>query len=64
MAGEFDDASDNIDEVIDIVEQSRSETGFRVLITGRAAVGQDFEELAQDGLARGEAFGVPIASPS
>ena len=61
MAGEFDDASDNIDEVIDIVEQSRSETGFRVLITGRAAVGQDFEELAQDGLARGEAFGVPIA---
>ena len=34
MAGEFDDASDNIPEVIDIVEQARNETGFRVLITG------------------------------
>ena len=61
MAGEFDDASDNIPKVIDIVEQSRNETGFRVLVTGQAAVGQDFEEIAQDGLAKGEAFGVPIA---
>ena len=61
MAGEFDDATDHIGEVIDIVEQSRNETGFRVLITGQAAVGQDFEEVAQDGLAKGEAFGVPIA---
>ena len=61
MAGEFDDATDNIGKVIDIVEQSRNEAGFRVLITGQATVGQDFEEVAQDGLAKGEAFGVPIA---
>ena len=61
MAGEFDDASDNIGEVIDIVDQSRNETGFRVLITGQAAVGQDFEEVAQDGLEKGEIFGIPIA---
>ena len=61
MAGEFDDASDNIGEIIEIVEQSRNETGFTVLVTGQATVGQDFEKLAQDGLAKGEAFGVPIA---
>ena len=61
MAGEFDDASDNIGEVIEIVEQSRNETAFTVLVTGQAAVGQDFEEVAKDGLAKGEAFGVPIA---
>ena len=61
MAGEFDDATDNIGEVIDIVEQAREEPGFRVLITGQATVSQDFEEVAQDGLAKGEAFGVPIA---
>ena len=61
MAGEFDDASDNIGKIVDIVEQSRTGTGFRVLITGQAAVGQDFEEVAQDGLAKGEMFGVPIA---
>ena len=61
MAGGFDDASDNIGKVKDIVEQSRSEAGFRVLIAGQATVGKDFEELADDGLERGEAFGVPIA---
>ena len=60
MAGEFDDASDHIGEVIDIAKQSRNET-FRVLVTGQATVGQDFEKVAQDGLAKGEAFGVPIA---
>ena len=61
MAGEFEDATDNIGEVINIVEQSRNETGFRVLITGQAAVSQDFEEVATDGLKKGEIFGVPIA---
>ena len=61
MAGEFDDATDNIDKVIDVVEQSRNETGFRVLITGQATVGQDFEELAQEGLFWGEVFGGSIA---
>ncbi len=61
MAGEFDDASDHIGEIVDIVKQARDETGFRVLVTGQAAVGQDFEKVAQDGLAKGEAFGVPIA---
>ena len=35
--------------------------GFKVLITGQATISQDFEDLAQDGLAKGEAFGVPIA---
>ena len=61
MAGEFDDATDNISSVISVVEQAREEPGFRVLITGQATVSQDFEEVAQAGLAKGEAFGVPIA---
>ena len=61
MAGEFDDATDNIGSVISVVDQAREEPGFRVLITGQATVSQDFEEVAQEGLARGEIFGVPIA---
>ena len=61
MAGEFDDATDNIGSVIEVVDQAREEPGFRVLITGQATVSQDFEEVAQEGLARGEIFGVPIA---
>ena len=61
MAGEFDDATDNIGSVINIMEQARDEPGFRVLITGQATVSQDFEEVAQEGLLKGEIFGVPIA---
>ena len=61
MAGEFDDATDNIDSVISVVDQAREESGFRVLITGQATVSQDFEELADDGLEKGEVFGLPIA---
>ena len=61
MAGEFDDASDNISMVIDIVDEAQGEAGFKVLITGQATVGQDFEELATEGLLKGEVFGVPIA---
>ena len=61
MAGEFDDATDNIDSVISIVDRARETPGFRVLITGQATVSQDFEDLAQDGLLKGEVFGIPIA---
>ena len=61
MAGEFDNATDNIGSVISLVDQAREEPGFRVLITGQATVSQDFEELAQDGLLKGGVFGVPIA---
>ena len=61
MAGEFDDATDNIDSVITIVDRAREAPGFRVLITGQATVSQDFEELAKDGLFKGEIFGIPIA---
>ena len=61
MAGEFDDATDNIGSVISVVDQAREAPGFRVLISDQATVSQDFEEVAQEGLAKGEAFGIPIA---
>ena len=61
MAGEFNDATDNIDSVISIVDRAREDPGFRVLITGQATVSQDFEDLANDGLLKGEIFGIPIA---
>ncbi len=61
MAGEFDNATDNIGSVISVVDRAREETGFSVLITGQATVSQDFEEVAQDGLFKGEIVGIPIA---
>jgi len=61
MAGEFDDASDNIDKVIEIVDEAREQSQLDVLITGQATVGQDFQEVSESDLLTGEAFGVPIA---
>ena len=61
MAGDFDDASDNIDHVIEVVEGAQSREGVEFLITGQATVGKDFKEISEADLEKGEAFGIPIA---
>ena len=61
MAGDFDDSSDNIKRVIDVVDEAKAESEFRILLTGQATVGEDFEEVGQEGLLKGEMFGIPIA---
>ena len=61
MAGDFDEGSDNIDRVIEVVDAAKGRSEFKVLMTGQASVGKDFEEAAQEGLEKGEVFGVPIA---
>ena len=61
MAGDFDDASDTIEEVVEVVDGAKGDSDFKVLITGQATVGLDFREVADEGLQKGEAFGVPIA---
>ena len=61
MAGTFDDATDNIEKVIEVVDKANAQSGFEVLITGQAAVGKDFQEVGQEGIETGEKFGVPIA---
>ena len=61
MAGDVDDASDNIEEVTDVVDGFKGDPNFKVLMTGQATVGKDFQEVAQEGLLKGEIFGAPIA---
>ena len=60
MAGNFEDATDNIDKVLDVVRSPQAD-GFGVSIAGNASMGKDFEEAAQNDLQTGEAFGIPIA---
>ena len=60
MAGNFEDATDNIDRVLDVVRSPQAD-GFGVSIAGNASMGKDFEEAAQNDLQTGEAFGIPIA---
>ena len=61
MAGDIDDASDHIDEVTAVVDGFKSTPGFKVLMTVQAKAGQDFQEVSQEGLLKGEIFGVPAA---
>ncbi len=61
MAGDFDDATTNIADVIKVVEEASGTSEFRVLVTGQATVGEDFKNLSQEGLEKGETFGIPMA---
>ncbi len=61
MAGDFDDATDNIKKVIEVVDETEVGADLDILITGQATVGKDFEKASQDGLLTGEIFGGPIA---
>ena len=61
MAGDFDDATDNIDSVIEVADGAKGQGDFEVLTTGVATVSNDFQEIAERDLVTGEAFGVPIA---
>ena len=61
MAGDFDDATSNQPDILAIVERENAESAFEVLITGQATIGNDFEDIGQDDLLRGETFGIPIA---
>ena len=60
MAGTLDDASDNVDQVIDVVDSAEG-NGFSLLIAGNASMGKDFEKASQQDLQTGEMFGIPIA---
>ena len=61
MAGDFDDATSNIADVVEVVETAKPPAGIEVLITGQATVGKDFLEVGQEGIKKGETFGVPMA---
>jgi RND superfamily putative drug exporter len=62
MAGDFDDGSDHIKRVVEVVSAFQDQAGFKVLMTGQATAGLDFRELGQEDLETGEVFGVPIAA--
>jgi RND superfamily putative drug exporter len=61
MAGDFDDAGENIDQVVEVARKHQGQPDVRVLMTGQATVGRDFREVADEALRTGEMFGVPIA---
>ena len=61
MAGDFDDASENIEQVVEVVDAAKGSSDLRILLTGQAAFGFDQREMGQKDLLTGEMFGAPIA---
>jgi RND superfamily putative drug exporter len=61
MTGELDEATSNIDEVLDIVKSANGADGFSVLIVGDISVPFESNELGQKDIEKGESIGVPVA---
>ena len=61
MAGTSQEATGNVAEVIEKVEEANEADDFLVLIGGDASVAHENNELARHDLERGERFGVPVA---
>ena len=61
MAGDFDDATDNIEQVLDIVHEANGKDGFTVLVAGESSIAFEANEIDQEDLQKGEAIGIPAA---
>ena len=60
MAGDLEDAIVNVHHVHAVVDAMETE-GFTTSVTGRATGGQDFREIAERDLQKGELVALPIA---
>src|SRR3990170_2059130 len=61
MAGSFDDAVTNVEDIIGIVEAANGKQSFEVYVSGNASVSRDFNVASEKDLARGETVGGLIA---
>ncbi len=61
MAGNFDEASENVKRLVEIVEKADEEDDFQVLISGAASISYETNEFATHDLEQGERVGIPVA---
>lgn len=61
LAGTIEEATDNVADLVEVVEHANTNDGFRVLTVGTASIAHELNELSQEDLEQGERFGVPIA---
>ena len=61
MAGDLEDAEDNIEEFRNLVKGFETPTGFQVLQVGFGSVAFETNEQSEEDLVRGETFGIVIA---
>ena len=61
LAGDFEEATENVEDVIHVVRESDGADEFRVLIGGDASVAFENNELSAEDLEKGERIGIPVA---
>ncbi len=61
LAGNTQEATGNVEDVIHIVQEADEAADFRVLIRGDASVAFENNEMSAADLEKGERFGIPIA---
>lgn len=61
MAGTLDDATSNVEELLEIVRRENGLDGFKVVTIGEASIAFESNELAAADIQQGERIGVPVA---
>ena len=61
LAGDFKEATENVEDVIHVVREADGADDFRVLIGGDASVAYENIEMSAEDLEKGERIGVPVA---
>ena len=61
LAGDSDEAVENVEEIVRIVQEANEVDDFRVLIGGDASIAFENNEMSAHDLEQGERVGVPIA---
>ena len=61
LAGDFQEASEHVGEVLEVIETQNQDPAFEVLMGGPASISFEQNELATHDLEQGERVGVPVA---
>ena len=61
IAGDFDEALENVEPVLEIVHDTNDKDAFDVFIIGDASISHEQNEIAENDLRRGEQVGIPVA---
>jgi RND superfamily putative drug exporter len=61
LRGEGDQVTEHAAPIEGVVEEHAADEGFDVFVFGGATIGEDFNRIAEDDLAKGEGFGIMVA---
>ena len=61
IAGDFDEALENVEPVLHVVQKADDKDVFEVFIVGDATISHEQNEIAERDLRRGEQVGIPVA---